>query len=264
MRKYLSIIIMFIALTIQISALEIAGSSTVQPVVIAAGKVFTERTGEPVSVQGGGSSHGAQSAIDGIVDIGTCSRDLKQSEVDAGLRYFTIGLDGIAIIVNGENPITGLLTDQIIQIFTGEMDNWESLAGIDEEIVVVSKEAGRSTGELFEGFFNITDSIVENAFLIGSNIEDIAFIAGDPYAIGYVSIGSAELAIKQDVNIKLLDLDNIVASIDNVRNQSYPLRRVLNLVTLGDPNSIAREFIDFVLSDAGQRIVEANNFIRAR
>lgn len=264
MLRYLTIFIIFICIVPPLVSLDIAGSSTVQPIVSEAGKIFGERSGTIVTVRGGGSSYGAERAIDGSVDIGTCSRDLKQKEIDAGLLHFTIGLDGIAIIVNGENPIGGLRADQVVQIFTGEITNWISLNGVDDEIIVVSKEAGRSTGELFESFFDITGLVPSNAFLIGSNIEDIAFISGDPYAIGYVSIGSAELAIKQGVNIKLLDLDGISASIDNVRNESYPLRRVLNLVTLGNPNAVAQDFIDFVLNDEGQQIVDANNFIRAR
>ena len=74
---------------------------------------------------------------------------------------------------------------------------------------------------------------MEDAFIIGSNTEDIAFIAGDPYAIGYVSIGSAELALKKGANIKLLKLEGIDASIENVKNKTYPLTRPLNVVTRG-------------------------------
>ena len=264
MSRFMSFLLIFVIPAVPAFSINIVGSSTIQPIVTQAGQVFSEKTGIPILVSGGGSGLGAKSAIDGSADIGACSRDLKQAELDAGLVNHTIGLDGIAIIVNGENPLDSVTTEQVVDIFTGEIPNWISLNQIDDEIIVISKEEGRSTGELFEKFFDIVGQAPEKAFLIGSNIEDIAFIAGDPYAIGYVSVGSAEFAAKQGVNIKMLKLDGITASIDNVRNKSYPLRRVLNLATMGEPDTTTQKFIDFILSDEGQAIVETNNFIRIK
>jgi phosphate transport system substrate-binding protein len=264
MRKLVAFLIISVLMTFSVIALDVVGSSTIQPIVTQAAKVFTQRTGIPISVGGGGSGFGAKSAIDGSAEIGACSRDLKPEEVEAGLVSHTIGLDGIAIIVNGKNPLDSITSAQAVSIFRGDITNWDSINDIDDDILVISKEEGRSTGELFEKFFGIVGQAPENAFLIGSNVEDIAFIAGDPYAIGYVSIGSAEFALERGANIKMLMLDGTAASIQNVQDETYPLRRALNLATMGASTGITRQFIEFILSEEGQGIVEENNFIRAR
>lgn len=248
------------------NTLRISGSSTILPIIAKAGQLFYRQTGIKIIVKGGGSGFGAKSTINGSIDIGTVSRDLKPEEQAKGLKNYIIGFDGIAIIVNKKNPLDTVETDTIVDIYTGQTSNWKTINQIDEEIILVSKEKGRSTGELFESFFKIEGKVIQNdnVFKIGSNFEDIAFVAGDPYAIGYVSIGTAIFMESKNAGIKLMKLDGIKPDIKNVANETYPLRRPLNLVTRGSVPWKVRMFINFILSDKGQQIVEDFNFIKVR
>ena len=236
------------------------GSSTIRPIVKKAAKLFKKETGIKVKVKGGGSSVGVKSADDGSADIGMASRSLKSSE-PKDLKAHLIGMDGIAMIVNGDNPVKALTKRQIIDIYTGAVTNWKEVGGPDLVITVETKSEGRSTKELFEKYFGLKDKVIFSAHIIGSNTEAIAFVSGTPSAIGYVSVGTAEGASNKGVAVKLLDLEGIKATSRNVANGTYPLRRELNLITKGEANENSQKFIDFILSPEGQTIVAKLEFV---
>lgn len=240
--------------------IKLAGSSTIQPVVKEAGKAFeTANPGVTVSVKGGGSSAGVKAALDGTADIGTVSRALHADE-SAALTAYTIGHDGIALIVHGSNPLVELTKAQVVAIFSGAVTQWKAVGGTDQAILVVGKMEGRSTKELFEEHFGLKGK-VKAAHEIGANAEAITLVAGDPTAIAYVSVGSAEKAVQQGIKLKLLTLDGVTASSATVAKHTYPLTRPLNLATKGAATDAAKQFIDFMLSPAGQAIVEKNDFV---
>ena len=266
MKKFLSILfsgILCFAMSSLAGAEEISlsGSSTIRPIIKKAGKLFKKQTGIAVKTKGGGSSVGAKDAIAGTTNLGMCSRDLKDKETAAGLIPHTIGLDGIAIIVNSSNPIKKITSAQIVAIYTGKTTNWSELGGADHAIVVETKAEGRSTKELFEKFFKLKNKVISSAHIIGSNAEALAFISGEPNAIGYVSVGTAEGAANKGVGITLLDLNGVPASVKNVASKTYPLRRPLNLASKGEASGLAKQFIDFMLSPEGQEIVEEKEFV---
>jgi phosphate transport system substrate-binding protein len=241
--------------------LTVAGSSTVQPIMEVVAQAWEKaHPNDRVEVQGGGSGVGVSSARSGLADIGMVSRGLTAEESD--LVGTSIALDGIAIIVHRDNGLTAIDKAGVVALYSGQTANWSALGGADAPVTLVSKEEGRSTLELFEKHFDLKGKIAKNAVIIGPNGQAFTTVAGDPNAVAYVSIGSAAMAEEQGTAIRRLSLDGVAATVENVRNHSYPLSRPLSLVTKGPPAGFAKELVDFVLSEEGQAIVEAQDFVR--
>lgn len=240
--------------------LALTGSSTVAPLALEIGKRFEKlHPGVRVDVQTGGSARGVIDARSGLTDIGMVSRDLKPEEGD--LTPYTIALDGIGIILHRDNPVASLSDDQIKAIYTGRITNWQEAGGKDARITVVNKAEGRSTLELFLHYFQLKNSAIKPQVVIGDNQQGIKTVTGNPNAIGYVSIGAAEFEAAQGTPIKLLPMEGISASVESVRNGSFPLSRPLNLVTKGTPSPLAQRFIDFAQSEAVDDLIEAQYFV---
>lgn len=141
-----------------------AGSSTIRPIIDFAAKSFMAKHPEvKFVVGGGGSSHGVKGAGTGEVNLGQCSRSLKEEEMKEypDLVAFKIGLDGVAVIVNKENSLTAISKEQVQDIYTGKVTNWKELGGKDAPITLVSKEEGRSTLELFQEYFGLESKEIE-------------------------------------------------------------------------------------------------------
>ncbi|WP_236695969.1 phosphate ABC transporter substrate-binding protein [Rhodopirellula islandica] len=234
----------------------LTGSSTVAPLMSEIAKQFESlHPGVRVDVQSGGSSRGVADARRGLADIGMVSRDLKAEEQD--LTAFPLARDGVCVIIHRDNPVASLTDDQLVAIYTDRINNWKEVGGADAPITVVNKAEGRSTLELFVGHFQLNNEQIKADAVIGDNEQGIKTVAGNRHAIGYVSIGTAEYDAKHDVEIKLLPLAGIAASIENVRAGDFPLSRPLNLVVQGTPTGIVAEFIDFARSrDVNQIILE--------
>lgn len=240
--------------------LTLTGSSTVAPLAAEIGKRFEKlNPGVRVDVQTGGSSRGVNDARAGLADIGMASRALHPEESD--LKHYTIALDGIGIILNRANPVRALGEEQIVAIYTGLITNWKDVGGPNQRITVVNKAEGRSTLELFLHHFHLKNSQIKAQVVIGDNQQGIKTVAGNPGAIGYVSIGTAEFEESQGTPIHLLPMNGIAASVDNVRNGSFPLARPLNLVTRSEAAGLARRFIDFARSEAVHDLVTAQYFV---
>jgi phosphate transport system substrate-binding protein len=266
MRYYVLVIILvcsWIAGTIRPSAyaeIRVTGSSTIFPIIQSAAEPFETLTGIHIVLQGGGSETGIAALEADRAEVSMVSRDLMPSDAE-GLIAHTIGYDGIALIVNRAIPATHITTSMVIDIYTGKTISWHPITGKNHPITVISKHEGHGTKTMFEMFFNLTDRITPNAFLFHSNNEVITMVASDPNAIGYVSIGSAEHAIELKLRLKILKLNGIEATSDNVVSGIYPLRRALNLVTLGEPGAEAARFIQFMQDFAGQKYVRQHHFI---
>lgn len=238
----------------------VTGSSTIAPLAVELGRRFELlHPGVRVDVQTGGSSRGINDARKGVADIGMVSRAMKTDEQD--LQAFILALDGIGIIVHASNPITALTQQQMIDIYTGKITNWRDAGGKDARITVVNKAEGRSTLELFLSHFQLKNSEIKPHIIIGDNQQGIKTVAGNPHAIGYVSIGAAEYDAQRGVPIKLLPMDGVAASVANVRNGTYPLSRPLNLVTRIIPLGLIKQFIDFARSEQAHDLVEAQYFV---
>jgi phosphate transport system substrate-binding protein len=235
--------------------LSLAGSTTVQPLAEVLAEAFMAMNPDLViEVQGGGSSVGVTSAGEGTVDIGMASRAIKSSEMETfpDLQVFTIARDGIAIVTNPGTELPSLSVAQVRDIFAGEITNFSEVGGPDAAITVVSREEGSGTRAAFEELVMEHEEekvITENALLQQSNGQVRTTVATTPNTIGYLSFGFL------DESTRPVEIDGVAPTVDNVKNDSYPIARPLNMLTNGAPNEQAQAFLDFILSSAGQEIV---------
>jgi len=231
-----------------------AGSTTVQPLAeLLAGEFTALHPKVTITIQGGGTSVGITSASDGTVDIGAASRELKPDEPT--LVKHQLASDGIAIVTDPANPVTGLTKDQVRQIFAGEITDWQDVGGPDEDIIVVAREEGSGTRGAFEELVMGESLITNRAILQSSNGAIRTTIAITPDAIGFVSFGYL------DSSVKALEIDGVAATVANVLNASYPISRPLYFLTKVAPTGVVKAFIDYCLSSEGQAIVKGEGYI---
>lgn len=247
--------------------LTLAGSTTVQPLAEKAGEAFMDVNPDvTIEVQGGGSSVGITAAADGTADIGNISREVKKEELEANPEFqvFTVAKDGIAIVVNPDVKLENLTKEQVRDIFSGKITNFKEVGGPDAPITVASREEGSGTRGAFQELVmqhkdasgnKVEDEIVATAILQNSNGALRTTIAETPNSIAYLSFGYL------DDSIVTVNIEGIEATVENVLNSTYPISRPLNMITNGDPNPLAKAFIDFLFSDEGQAIAVEEGFI---
>lgn len=243
--------------------LTIKGSTTVVPVAQAAAEAYMAlHSGVDIAVSGGGSSVGVTAAADGTADIGMASRDLKTSEKTdhPDLQQHVIAMDGLAVIVHKDNPVGALTLDQIKDIYTGSITNWKDVGGEDRSIVVMVRDSASGTGEFFWEFVLKKEEVVAGALEKNSNGAMHSSISTTQGGIGYVGLGFLDEDVKA-LPIHTDEYGNIEPSVRNVLLAKYPIARNLNFITKGDPTGLQKNFIDFVLSEAGQAIVEGLDFV---
>lgn len=229
--------------------LTITGSSTCAPLVSEMAKRFESlHPGLRIDVQTGGSSRGIADAQSGMADIGMVSRSLAQDEL--GLQDYPFARDGVCMIVHGDNPIGDLSREQVQGIYRGEFQNWREVGGPDAEITVVNKAEGRATLKVFLDYMGLSSQEVEADIVIAENEQGVKTIAGNPHAIGYVSIGSATANFELGVPIRLLPLNGIRATAEAVADGSFPMARPLLMVTAPQPNARAQAFLEYARSSA--------------
>lgn len=238
----------------------LTGSSTVAPLLGEIAKRYEmSHPSVRIDVQTGGSSRGIADARRGLADIGMVSRSLKANESD--LTAYPIAQDGICLIVHKDNPIKELSDEQVIKIYRGEIKNWKLVGGLDRPITVVNKAEGRSTLELFLKHFGIKNQEVEASVIIGDNEQGVKTVAGNPDALGYVSIGTAEYDASDGVPIKLLPVASVSASTQNVKNGTFPIARPLNLVVKSKPEGLISDFIAYASSESVRDLIEEQYFV---
>jgi phosphate transport system substrate-binding protein len=249
------------------NALDISGSSTVQPVVEKLIPLYTQG-GEAVTVAGGGSGAGVKNAIAGTSAIGMASRDLSDTE-KAALKNAVIGIDALAIVVNQRNPVTSFTKSQLVELYTGKIDNWSALGGPDLPVQRVSKEVGRSTLELFEHYTGLLSPdrkksdkplIHARTYVVGANVEALTLVGGMPGAIGYVSVGTARAMAEAGMPVKIIPLDGQEPTDAAIKSGRYPIVRPLNLVFV-DETPAVRAFLDLAQGPKGQEIVQSLGFL---
>ena len=230
------------------------GSTSMQKVINTLGEAFmNENKGITFTYNPTGSGSGIKAVQEGRCDIGLSSRALKAEEKEAGLKETVLAYDGIAIIVNPENPVSDLTLEQIADIYTGRITNWKDLGGNDAEIVLIGREAGSGTRDGFETITGTTDACKYRQELTSTG-DVITTVAQNPDAIGYASLAS----IKDTV--KALNVDGVTPGEATVKDGSYKVQRPFVLVTVDGKalSPAAQAFFDYATSsDAASIIAKA-------
>ena len=234
------------------------GSTSMNKVIGALGEAFETDTGITVTYNATGSVAGIQAVQEGRCDIGLASRNLKDEEKANGLEETILAYDGIAIIVNPENPVNDLDLETIAKIYTGEIKNWKEIGGKDAEIVLIGREAGSGTRD---GFESITDTEDKCAYRqeLTSTGDVITTVASNPNAIGYASLASVK------DTVKVLTVDGVKPSEETIKNGSYVVQRPFVLVTKKDValSESAQKFFDYITSEAANEIIIAAGVVPA-
>jgi phosphate transport system substrate-binding protein len=263
------IVVLMLVLSCSTSAanksLTIKGSTTLLPVAQIGAEVFMDRNPKTdISVQGGGSGVGIASLIDRTTQIATSSRKIKEEEMarakTAGIRPFEtiVAMDGIAVAVNPSNIMNNLTIAQIRDIYTGKVSNWKMIGGEDREIVVISRDTSSGTFEAFQKLALDGRKVRPDAMVTASNQVVNMTVAQTPGAIGYLGYGY--LSDK----VKAVSVDGVRCSEQTIRSGEYPLARPLYIYTSGRPSGEVERFLDFLLSEEGQRLVREQGFIGVR
>ena len=230
------------------------GSTSMEKVIGALGESFmAANEGVEFPYNPTGSGAGITAAQEGRCDIGLSSRALKDEEKAGGLKETVLAYDGIAIIVNPENPVNDLTLDQIAKLYTGEITNWKDVGGNDAEVVLIGREAASGTRDGFESITGTKDKCQYRQELTSTG-DVITAVSQNPDAIGYASLAS----IKDSV--KALNVDGVTPSEATVKDGSYKVQRPFVLVTVEgkELTPVAQKFFDYITSpDAAAIIAKA-------
>lgn len=241
--------------------LQLTGSSTLAPLASEIGKRFeAKHPTVRINIQTGGSSRGIADTKTGLADIGMSSRPLKDSE-QAGQTAWTLAMDGVGFIVHADNPVQELSRQQLVDIYTGKVADWSEVGGEAGAITVINRADGRSELELVTQFFAFEAADIRPDLIAGENQQGLKMVANDVRAITYLSIGASEYEITQGAPIKLLPLDGIAASVENVAANRFPLSRPLILVTGSGYSDLAKAFIEFARSTEVHDLVRQLSYV---
>jgi phosphate transport system substrate-binding protein len=255
--------------------IQIKGSDTI---VNAAQKVAEEFMKEYphifVAITGGGSGVGIASLINKTCDIATASREMKAKEIemankrDVYPKEFVVAYDGVAVIVNNDNPINKLTIDDLHNIYTGKVTNWKELGGEDLHIVTLSREVSSGTHMYFKeevvqlGQKNNSEEFSTGTLLLTSSQAIVEEVVNNESAIGYLGMGYVSDRIKP-LMIGRND-EFYPPDVENVLKKTYPLSRPLYFYTNGEPEGVTRLFMDFTLSPKGQLQFQETGFVPIR
>lgn len=232
-------------------AVTTGGSTSVEKVIGVLSESFMEKNPSvDVSYSPNGSGAGITGAADGTLDLGLSSRALKDEETAKGLTATTFALDGIAIIVNQENPVQDLSLEQIKGLATGSITNWKEVGGNDAPVVLIGREAGSGTRDGFESIVDVKDTCKYEQELTSTGAV-IAGVAANPNAFGYASLASV------DESVKAITVDGVTASEETVQDGTYKIQRPFIFVTKEDTtlSTPAQAFLDYATSDAAAELI---------
>lgn len=235
------------------------GSTSMEKVINSLGESFMAMNKDvKFTYNPTGSGSGIQAVSEGRCDIGLSSRALKDDEKASGLTETILALDGIAIVVNPENPVSDLDVDTIAKIYTGEITNWKDVGGNDAEIVLIGREAGSGTRDGFESITGTKDSCAYRQELTSTG-DVINTVSKNPDAIGYASLSAV------GESVKALTVGGVEATEATVKDGSYVVQRPFVLVTKegAELSAAAQAFFDNATSADAASVISAAGAVAA-
>lgn len=267
------------------SSVLFCGSTSLYPILSSLASSFTETnvtwdkvdssfpdSNISIYVAPGGSGVGVSAAIDGTADFGMLARDIKDSEIEAlGANYkeFVVAKDALTVSVNAENPICDIMddmpTETIRQIFAGEITTWDKVdASLPAETInVYIRDLSGGAYEVFQKSVMGDSEVTASATQSASMTELATNIAGDPWGIGYAGYGAYNKANAQAKVLTAMKVDGVEATSENIINGSYTIQRPVMFVTGAEITPSEQAFIDYIFSETGYDVVEANGYIPA-
>jgi phosphate transport system substrate-binding protein len=255
-------------------AIQIKGSDTMVNLGQAWAEEFMKKYPDiPVAVTGGGSGTGIASLINGTTDIAECSRSMEKNEITLAQKkgvfpYETeVAYDGIAVVVALQNPISKLTIQQISDIFSGKITNWKDVGGADKKIVGLSRDRNSGTHVFFlEHVVKMskkenTREFAKSVLMMPSNQAIVEEVSSNPDAIGYIGLGYLSDKLKAIAVAKDESSVYVTPSVQSVKDKSYSVSRPLYMYTNQEPAEEIKTFIDYVLSEEGQKIVLEMDFV---
>jgi phosphate transport system substrate-binding protein len=236
--------------------LTVVGSTSVQPFAeVLAEEYMSYHSQGKIYVQGGGSSAGIQAVRTEAAQVGMSSRSLMPDERD--LIAVPIAYDAIAIIVHPSNPLNNLSIDQIKRIFSRQMTSWSEAGGLNHPITLFTREEGSGTRESFQHLLMGRIEISLAALVQDSNGAIRQVVADDPNAIGYISLGLV------NDRVKALKIDGVEADVENIKQLRYKFVRPFLFVFKTQPQGMAKNFLDYILSAEGQKLLVREGLVSA-
>lgn len=235
-------------------SLRIGGSTTVLPLAQAAAEEYMPKNQNvKVEVQGTGSSEGIKGVMDGTLDIGNSSRELKPEET--GLVDHKVAIDVLALVVNPTNKVSDLTEQQVKDILTGKITNWKDVGGADQKIQVVGRDEASGTRDYVQKDIIGKDTkFVADALAMPGTGQLKAAVAQTKGGFGYMSVGQV------DETVKVLKIQGVKPTPTTVESDKYPYHRFLSMFTKGEAKGLAKSFIDFVLSKEFQQNTVSQEF----
>lgn len=246
----------------------IAGATSMQPVLQALTEEFTRRHPNVLfTLRGGGSTLGEEQAQVARVQLGASTLFPPDGPEAPGVVRIPIGVDGLAIIVHPSNPIESLTLDQLRDLYVGDILDWAEVGGRAAEIILVSREDGSGARILFERDVMGDEAVSLTAVVMPTSRDVVDYVAKTPNAIGYVSRGwvmargpiaasrTPGASTPEPPRVRVVALGGTLPTQEALRSRAYPLIQPLYLISRGETRGTVRQFVDFVLSPAGQSIM---------
>ncbi len=221
-----------------------------------------QNPGTTFDIAAEGSTTGIAAITDGTAQIGMSSRRAKPAEVGAAtgkgvnMKPTIVAYDGIAVIVNANNPIKALTRAQVEQIFTGSVTDWSAVGGTGGKISIYTRNTSSGTYSDFKELAMKKRDYAGGSQKMAGNEQIASEVSKNPNGIGYVGLAYMKVG-----GIKVVPIDGVMPSIQSVQGKSYPYARPTFYYTNGDPQGVTKQFVDFTLSGAGQKIVANVGFV---